>query len=53
MRRDKSTNPINTDFHLYSMGGDGATSRQLTSNTGRDDVVRANDGNYFGLGSNF
>jgi general secretion pathway protein G len=53
VRADKSMNPINTDFDLYSKGVDGATSRQLTSNTGRDDVVRANDGNYYGLGSNF
>jgi general secretion pathway protein G len=53
VRADKSMNPINTDFDLYSKGVDGATSRQLTSQKGRDDVVRANDGNYFGLGSNF
>jgi len=53
VRADKSMNPINTDFDLYSKGVDGATSRQLTSQKGRDDVVRANDGNYYGLGSNF
>ena len=53
VRADKNMNPINTDFDLYSNGKDGATSRQLTSQKGRDDVVRANDGNYFGLASNF
>jgi len=53
VRRDKSTNPINTDFDLYSKGLDGDTSAQLDSKTGQDDVVRANDGQYFGLASNY
>ncbi len=53
MRRDKSTNPINTDFDLYSKGLDGDTSTQLNSKTGQDDVVRANDGQYFGLASKY
>ena len=53
MRRDKSTNPINTDFDLYSKGVDGDTSTQLNSTTGQDDVVRANDGQYFGLASKY
>ena len=53
MRRDKSTNPINSDFDLYSKGLDGATSTQLNSKTGQDDVVRANDGQYFGLASKY
>ena len=53
MRRDKSTNPINTDFDLYSNGPDGMTSTQLNSKTGQDDVVRANDGGYFGLASKY
>ena len=53
MRRDKSTNPINADFDLYSKGLDGDTSTQLNSKTGQDDVVRANDGRYFGLASNY
>jgi general secretion pathway protein G len=48
-RRDKNANPVNTDFDLYSMGRDGDTAAQFTSNKARDDIVRANDGAYFGL----
>jgi len=53
MRRDKSTNPINTDFDLYSKGPDGATSTQLNSSTGQDDIVRANDGGFFGSAAKY
>jgi general secretion pathway protein G len=53
MRRDKSTNPINTDFDLYSKGPDGNTSTQLNSKTGQDDVVRASDGGFFGPAAKF
>jgi general secretion pathway protein G len=53
MRRDKSTNPINADFDLYSKGHDGQTSTQLNSTKGQDDIVRANDGKYYGLASNY
>jgi general secretion pathway protein G len=53
MRRDKSTNPINTDFDLYSKGADGETSTQLTSSKGKDDIVRASDGGFFGPAAKF
>ncbi|MBI2179849.1 MAG: prepilin-type N-terminal cleavage/methylation domain-containing protein [Deltaproteobacteria bacterium] len=53
VRKDKATNPINADFDLYSKGLDGATAIQLDSPTGKDDVVRANDGQYFGLASKY
>ncbi len=53
MRRDKSTNPINTDFDLYSKGPDGETSTQLNSSTGQDDIVRANDGGFFGSAAKY
>jgi len=52
-RADKNLVPINSDFDLYSNGKDGVTSRQLTSQNARDDVVRANDGRYYGLASNY
>lgn len=48
-RRDKSMNPVNTDYDLYSIGQDGATVAQFAGGPARDDVVRANDGDYFGL----
>jgi general secretion pathway protein G len=52
-RMDKNLVPINSDFDLYSMGKDGATALQLTSKNALDDVVRANDGRYFGLASKY
>ena len=48
-RRDKNANPVNSDFDLYSMGQDGKTSAQFTAQKARDDIVRANDGGYYGL----
>ncbi|MGB5200842.1 MAG: prepilin-type N-terminal cleavage/methylation domain-containing protein [Sedimenticolaceae bacterium] len=48
-RRDKSMNPVNTDYDLYSMGPDGQTQAQFTAGKARDDVVRANDGDFIGL----
>jgi general secretion pathway protein G len=52
-RKDKNLVPINSDFDLYSMGADTKTWAPLTSASGRDDLVRANDGRYFGLASNY
>ena len=48
-RRDKSANPVNSDYDLYSMGQDGKTAAQFMSKKARDDIVRANDGGYYGL----
>ena len=48
-RRDKNANPVNSDYDLYSMGPDGLTSAQFTAQRARDDIVRANDGAYYGL----
>jgi len=47
-RRDRSLNPINTDFDLYSMGVDGQTQKQLTAQASLDDIVRANNGTFLG-----
>lgn len=48
-RRDKSMNPVNSDYDLYSKGADGQTATQFTAKKARDDVVRANDGDFVGL----
>lgn len=48
-RRDKNANPVNSDFDLYSMGRDGLTAAQFMAKDARDDIVRANDGGYWGL----
>lgn len=53
VRKDKNLNPLNTDFDLYSLGEDGASSSPLTATNSRDDVVRANNGAYIGLGEDY
>lgn len=53
MRKDKNLVPINSDFDLYSKGADGKSTAPLTASASRDDVVRANDGSYFGLAANY
>ena len=52
-RRDKKLNPLNSDFDLYSAGKDGLTQTQLTAHNSRDDVIRARDGKFIGLASDF
>ena len=54
-RRDRSYNPLNYDFDLYSVGPDREvpTHNQITKNTGADDIVRAANGKYVGEGSKF
>jgi general secretion pathway protein G len=52
-RKDHSTHPINTDFDLYSMGKDGKSQQPLTSEASWDDIVRANNGAFVGLASEY
>jgi general secretion pathway protein G len=52
-RKNKSLVPINSDFDLYSMGKDGASASPLTAKASRDDIVRANDGRFVGLASDY
>jgi general secretion pathway protein G len=53
VRKDKNLVPINSDFDLYSMGADGNTVAPLTAPASHDDIVRANDGGYYGLASKY
>jgi general secretion pathway protein G len=53
MRKDRSLVPINSDFDLYSMGRDGRTQYPLTAAASHDDIIRANDGRYIGLASEY
>ncbi len=50
-RKDHSLHPINSDFDLYSMGPDGTSNKPLTSGPSRDDIIRANDGAFYGKAS--
>jgi general secretion pathway protein G len=54
-RRDRSYNPLNFDFDLYSVGPDRRvpTHNQITKAQGADDIVRAANGKYVGEGSKF
>ena len=54
-RRDRSYNPLNYDFDLYSVGPDRQvpTHNQITANKGADDIVRAANGRYVGVGAQF
>lgn len=52
-RRDRSDNPLNEDFDLYSLGKDGLTKEQLKYKDSQDDVVRASEGKYVGLASDY
>jgi general secretion pathway protein G len=45
--------PINSDYDLYSVGKDGVSSGPLTAGPSRDDVIRANDGGFFGLARDY
>lgn len=47
VRRDRSRTQ-NTDFDLYSMGPDGRTETRLDEGQARDDIVRANNGQFIG-----
>jgi len=53
MRKDHSMVPVNTDYDLYSMGADGKTASPFTAKASRDDIVRANNGQYIGPVSNY
>lgn len=52
-RRDRFLVPINTTYDLYSLGKDGASAPPLTARSSLDDVIRANDGGFIGLASNY
>ena len=52
-RKDHFLHPINSDFDLYSMGKDGDSVAPLTAQKNRDDIIRANDGGYHSVASNF
>ena len=52
-RKDGNLNPLNTDFDLYSRGQDGDTAGPLSAQSSRDDIVRANNGAFVGLGEDY
>jgi general secretion pathway protein G len=49
VRKDHNLKPVNIGYDVYSMGPDGRTATPFTSTLGKDDIVMADDGDYFGL----
>lgn len=52
-RKNKNLVPINSDYDLYSKGPDGKSVGPLTAKASRDDIVRANNGRFVGLASDY
>lgn len=52
-RKDRNLVPINSDFDFYSMGKDRQTIAPLAAPVSHDDVVRASDGGFIGLGKDY
>jgi general secretion pathway protein G len=53
LRKDGKLNPLNTDFDLYSRGKDGDSKGPLNAKASRDDIIRANNGAFVGLGEDY
>ena len=53
VRKDGKLNPLNTDFDLFSRGRDGEFQGPLSAERSRDDIVRANNGAFIGLGKDY
>lgn len=53
LRKDRFLVPLNSDFDLYSMGGDGKSQAPLTAQASHDDIIRANNGRYMGPASEY
>jgi general secretion pathway protein G len=45
--------PLNSDFDLYSLGPDGVTQQSVSETNSLDDVLRAGNGGWIGLGTDF
>lgn len=52
-RKDRKTNPINTQYDLYSIGKDGRSSKQISQKFSLDDIILARDGKFIGLADEF
>jgi general secretion pathway protein G len=52
-RRDRYMFPLNTDYDLFSLGPDCLTAVSLGEPVGLDDVIRANNGGFFGVAADY
>jgi general secretion pathway protein G len=53
LRKDGELVPLNTDFDLYSLGPDGISALALPAAPSQDDIVRAANGAFIGVASNY
>jgi len=44
---------LNEDYDLWSPGKDGLSSRVISHNLAQDDIIRANNGKYFGIAEDY
>ncbi len=52
-RKNQNMVPINSDYDLYSKGKDGRSQKPIVSNVSQDDIIRARNGRFVGLASDF
>ena len=52
-RKDRFLKPVNTDYDLYSKGADGRSRQDMNAGKSLDDIVRAFDGGFVGIGEDF
>jgi general secretion pathway protein G len=52
-RKDRFLVPLNDDYDLYSDGPDGQSTSPITAQKSQDDIIRASDGAYVGVASQF
>lgn len=52
-RKDRFLVPLNSDYDLYSQGADGRSDAPLTAGVSQDDIIRANNGGFVGLGADY
>jgi len=52
-RKDRNLNPLNSAYDLWSNGRDQKTSAQINAFYARDDIIRANDGGFIGVASEY
>ena len=52
-RKNNNLTPVNNDYDLYSKGKDGSSEAALSAEFSHDDIVRANNGKWVGLGRKY
>lgn len=52
-RTDMNLKRLNADYDLYSDGADKTSLSPVSANESRDDIIRANNGNYIGVASKY